>query len=812
MTSPSSSRQLALTAAALALLAFASPAPAARAFKPRVGFAMGLIPVRGSQEVAASPSLPVVYHGGSVMRNVRLHTIFWAPAGFRFTGAPTSGTLGYEPLVKQFLTDVAHDSGSTANEFSLLTQYHDGAGPGRYQISYDPATDSIDATDPYPARSSQCSSPNGVATCVTDLEVQQEIDRVIARGAPGGRGLSDVWFVFLPPAVDECILVGSCGTNAFAGYHSVSNVGHGPTIYVAVPDPLIALTPGPGQDPQGNPEAESTLNTVAHEAVEAMTDPIGTGWMDPNGLEVGDKCQNAPETGQPLGFAANGSPFNQVINGHQYLLQAMWSNPDLGCVESSTDTSSALPLSTVDLHQYSSSVSGSLGTGARGVPLAIKLFRAGEIVASASARTRAGGAWGPVRLRGPDGRPHATGDDRDELAVVYGTAGQQPEVIETGDGGNPFTESGYTGWFSLDNGYAVHSGHGGSRVLLGPCSQTGVLSLRVGSAFTEPPAELCETESDAAIVRTRGLGPGTPLSMSSQDNRSDNPITPDGALIKLTIPLGEPNSVSALGNAQLLFTPTGFPSCTVFLRIQAVSCSGLVPRASYSLGRGRGAAIRRARANGGGVVSFGGFPGARGIVAGDTLTLANRARRRLTTLHVAHLRVDLIGDSTRIASGRCQPGDYYGASPNVPPVSPAVGVPGAGGQGTICPLSGSAKGLSATDIAQTDDFSGGQTVVRVPMIESTAPIQDENLFGPFIASAQTAVPGPAGTIAATHAPVALTITKAGSGRVVFRARNVDTARGVVVRGLARGEYRARWELTDAGGDTRTVTTRFAQAR
>jgi hypothetical protein len=138
MTSPSSSRQLALTAAALALLAFASPAPAARAFKPRVGFAMGLIPVRGSQEVAASPSLPVVYHGGSVMRNVRLHTIFWAPAGFRFTGAPTSGTLGYEPLVKQFLTDVAHDSGSTANEFSLLTQYHDGAGPGRYQISYEP--------------------------------------------------------------------------------------------------------------------------------------------------------------------------------------------------------------------------------------------------------------------------------------------------------------------------------------------------------------------------------------------------------------------------------------------------------------------------------------------------------------------------------------------------------------------------------------------------------------------------------------------------------------------------------------------------
>jgi hypothetical protein len=814
MTSTSSRRRLALTATALALLAFAafaSPALGARTFKPRIHGAMGLIPRLGSQEIATSPSVPVVYHGGSVMRNVRLHTIFWAPPGFHFTGPPTAGTLGYEEMVQRFLADVAHDSGNARNEFSVLTQYHDGAGPGGYQISYDAATDSIDAGDPFPAHSSQCSSPNGVATCVTDLQVQQEVDRVIARGAPGGRGLTDIWFVFLPPGVDECISVGSCATNAFAGYHSLSNLGHGPTVYVPVPDPLVELTPGPGQDPQGNPEAESTLDTVAHETVEAMTDPFGTAWMDPNGFEVADKCENAPETAQPLGFAPNGSPFNQVINGHQYLLQAMWSNPDLGCVESSTVTSSPLPLSTVDLRQFSSSVSGSLGTGARGVPVTILLFRSGKKVASGNARTRAGGAWGPVTLRDKGGRGHAVGDDRDEIGVVYGTASQLPQLIETGDGGNPFTESGYTGWLELDDGYAVHSGAGGGTVLLGPCSQTGVLSLRVGDAFTEPPAELCETESDAAVITTRRLSSGTTLTMSSVDNRSNNPVTPDGALIKLTVALGEPNSVSAHGNSQLLFAPTGFPSCTVFLRIQTVSCSGLVPHASYALRRARGGAVRRGRANARGVVSIGGFPGRRGIAAGDGLTLSNSARRRLTTLHVARLRVDLVGNSTRIASGSCQPGDYYGAQPVAPSLSAVVGVPGAGGRGTICPVSGNARGLSATDISETDDFSGGQTVARVPIIESTAPIQDENMFGTFIASAQAAVPGPAGSIATTHSPVSLTITPAGSRRVVFRARNVDTARGVVVRRLARGEYRARWVLTDTSGDTRTVTTRFAQA-
>jgi hypothetical protein len=807
---------LALVATALALVtlaAFAGPALATRAFRPRVGFAMGLIPPRNKRqvEVAVSPSTPVVYHGGSVMRNVRLHTIFWAPNGFHFAGAPGPGTLGYKAMVQQFLTDVAHDSGSAANEFSILTQYHDGTGPGRYQISYDPATDSIDAADSYPARSGQCSSPNGVGTCVTDLELQQEIDRVIARGASGGRGLTDIWFVFLPPDVDECISVGVCGTNAFAGYHSLSNLGHGSTIYVAVPDPLIELTPGPGQDPEGNPDAESTLDTVAHETVEAMTDPVGTAWMDPNGFEVADKCENGPENGPPLGFAADGSPFNQVINGHQYLLQTMWSNPALGCVQSSTDTGSPLPLSTVNLRQFSSSVTGSLSTGAAGVTVGIVFARTGKTVAVASARTRAGGAWGPVTLRARDGRAHAAGDDRDELIVAYGAPGQPPELVETGDGGNPFTESGYTGWFSLDHGYAVRSGRGGNRVLLGPCSQTGVLSLRVGGAFTVPPAQLCETEADAAILSTGRLGLGTPLTMSSQDNRSNNPVTPDGALIKLTIALGEPNSVSALGNPLVLFRPSGFPSCTAFLRIQIVSCSGLVPRASYALRRARGGAVRRARADRRGVVSIGGFPGARGIAGGDALTLSNTAGRKLTTLHVAQMRVDLIGDSTRIASGSCQPGDYYGAPLRKAPISAAVAAPGAGGTGTICPVSGRATGLSAGDIAETDDFSGGQTVTLVPMIESTAPVQDENLFGAFIASAQTGVPGPAGSIAATRSRVSLTIRRAGSKRVVFRARNVDTARGVVVRALAPGSYGARWVLTDSSGDTRTVATRFAEA-
>ncbi|MGH2891934.1 MAG: hypothetical protein ACRDPM_01515, partial [Solirubrobacteraceae bacterium] len=277
------------TALAAGRSAAATPRPT---FKPRVGFAMGLLPVHGAQEIATSPNIPVLYHGGSVMRNVTIHTVFWAPAGYHYDGAPGAGALGYVPLIQQFFSDVARDSGSSANIFSLLDQFGDRAGNGSYQVRYDPAVDSVTDTQPYPAATSQCPSPSGVATCVTDLQVQHEVDRLIGPIDPAARGLTNIYFVLLPPDVDECITIGTCATSAFAGYHSAFSLGHGLTIYSAIPDPQVEFTPPPGSDPEGNPEAESAIDTVAHEAVEAITDPVGTGWMDPNGLETADKCEN----------------------------------------------------------------------------------------------------------------------------------------------------------------------------------------------------------------------------------------------------------------------------------------------------------------------------------------------------------------------------------------------------------------------------------------------------------------------------------------------------------------------------------------
>ena len=643
---------------------------------------------------------------------------------------------------------------------------------------------------------------------MTDLQLQHELDRVIQAHDPSGRGLHDVWFVFLPPNVDECVSAGSCGTNAFAGYHSLSNVGHGPVIYSPIPDPLIEFNPPPGNDPQGNPEAESAADVVAHEAVEAITDPEGAGWMDPNGSEVADKCENGPQIGTPIGYAANGAPYNQVINGDHYLLQGMWSNVTQGCTQASASTKSSLPLATVNLTQFSATVTGNIAKAAAGVSATVFLVRAGELIAGGRAQTNRRGDWRLTLRSISDDSLRAVGDDRDLIVIRYGRGGPAPDEIATGAGGNPFTEAGWTGWYALDTGFAVAR----NAIKLGPCGQTGVLTIRVDGRATAPPIEQCGNADDIAEVRTKTLGLGNSLTMSSQDNRAVALANPPGALISLTIPLGEPNSIAALTNSQTTLTNTGLPTCTADLRAQSVRCSGLVRGGRYVLTRGRGRLARTAKADQNGSAQFASFRGSPGIRGGDVLTLTNRARRVLTRLHVAHLRVDINGSQTVIGSGRCEAGLYYGPPLSDVPLSSSIGVPGATGGGTICPLSGRASGLGTGTISELDDRSGGQTRTRVPSFLGTAPVQNATLYGNFIALAQTGIPGPHASTIATHSRVALTIRRSGRRRPVFRAANVGTVRGVAIRELPVGSYQATWVLSDANGDTRTISTQFVEAR
>ncbi len=119
-------------------------------------------------------------------------------------------------------------------------------------------------------------------------------------------------------------------------------------------------------------------------------------------------------------------------------------------------------------------------------------------------------------------------------------------------------------------------------------------------------------------------------------------------------------------------------------------------------------------------------------------TLRNHAGRVLTMLHVAHLQVHLVGHKAAIASGRCEPGEWFGPQPPPLPLTLAalLGISGASGNGQVCPMSGRAAGLPADGIAQADDRSGGLTSTSLPELERFSPADGAELYGPFVVLAQ----------------------------------------------------------------------------
>jgi hypothetical protein len=799
-------------------------------FHPRSGNALGLEPPLNHGKFESSEDgiySPGVYHGGPTMTGgVTVHTVFWGPANHPFTTAAPPGAKAYVPLIEQFFSDVSAASTGTSgqtctqhacNAFTIEAQYGWGTSPGKIThgdntINYTTAADAVMDTHPYPANG--CTSPGDTTVCLTDTQIQAEVSRLIQSTPGKPRGLHNLWFVFLPSTVDECDGQDVCGTNAFAGYHSTSNYGnHGLTIYAIAIDPLIEVGGFPlGQDPEGNPDAESTLDTAAHETNEAMSDPEGTGWMDPNGFELADKCEVAPNRGNILGFAGpDHAPYNQVINGHQYLIQEMWSNADRGCVQATTATTNDLPLPQIHLTQFSNVITGNTENNTAGIHVKVQLLRGAgggqpDVVATGSGTTAGNGTWSAALSGG-----HAVGDDRDEVVVDYsGTKAPHNDVILTGDGGNPFTLSGWTGWTALDQGNALtnHDPARGGRpsLSIGPCFQVGVLTY-AGASGPEPANPFCGAISNVADVALKApVGRGQRVTVTSLDNRAfAGPNLPgggnlNGALVAMTVPVGEPDAAPNAAGSIFGFTPSGMPTCEGDLETGKVGCTGLVPGERYSLRDGARVVHSQASPVGEVVVQL-------GIRRGDQVALSNGART-LTTLHVAHLQVDILGTSRSLVNGRCSQGDYWRFPLAIAPTNSFAGEPsdlfgGSALTGVVCPPGGDAQGMPTKEIAQTDDRSGGATITGVAQLFDITPVEGEVLYGKFIAVAEAS---------GGSSRVSFAITKEGGHKTVFRAANVDKRRGVAVRALPTGRYTAYWLVRDRNGDAREYITRFVEER
>lgn len=257
---------------------------------------------------------------------------------------PMTFDASYVSLINRYFTDVQAASGTGSNVYSVATQYSDGSGAAQYQSTFGGAY--VDK-DPLPADG--CT--DGLdRVCLTDQQVQDEIQAVLtAKGWHGSP--TNLFFLMTPAGVGICAdsLGGSCSSNMFCAYHSVfSDLGGEQVIYADEPyeGPVGGCGGGPADQVgtgfgfPNDPDADTTINTISHEHVEAITDPFGDAWYAFSGVnyEIGDLC--AYYYGAELGVAANGQPYNQLINGHEYSLQEEYSNADGGCAPSLGGTSS----------------------------------------------------------------------------------------------------------------------------------------------------------------------------------------------------------------------------------------------------------------------------------------------------------------------------------------------------------------------------------------------------------------------------------------------------------------------------------------
>ncbi len=270
------------------------------------------------------------YHGGAIMPVSTDYAVYWDPAG------GPAYPPEYEAGIDQYFTDLAHDSGGHENVDSVSAQYNDAAGEF---ASYDaPFGGALVDSDPYPANG--CSE---ASRCLTEAQLETEIEKFVkAEHLP--IDLNHEYFLITPPGVEDCITATSdectIGTEAasFCAYHTDIPVGESYLVWANEPY-VTDITNGEGQycDSGDHPNDSTSDGLLAgglvHEHNESITDPVVlTGWFNFSGdEEVGDKC--AYNYGKALGKAPDGAAYNQVINGHFYFYQEMWSDLGHDCLQ-----------------------------------------------------------------------------------------------------------------------------------------------------------------------------------------------------------------------------------------------------------------------------------------------------------------------------------------------------------------------------------------------------------------------------------------------------------------------------------------------
>jgi len=254
------------------------------------------------------------FHGGHTVQALQHVAIYLNP-----NGACTIAGCWGDP--EGFLSDLGK-----SDFIHVVDQYVGSTADDRYTVS------STHVMINY--------KPN--AAPFTDAEMLGVVHAVAsALGTPNG--YSNEFHVFLPPGQDECFNLGfkvcyspdDPKTFFFCAYHGSAtfsdSVGH--VLYSVEPFQGNGCDSRPGT-PNGV-IADSTNNTLSHEAIETITDPDLDAWWNSadNGIfgeEIADECSFLLFTQAGVFF----DPSDVTLNGHSYVAQPEYNNAQHACTTS----------------------------------------------------------------------------------------------------------------------------------------------------------------------------------------------------------------------------------------------------------------------------------------------------------------------------------------------------------------------------------------------------------------------------------------------------------------------------------------------
>jgi hypothetical protein len=293
--------------------------------------------VQGARALAKARALaplaggPLAYRGGPVMQRAKLYAIFWIPAALQ-NGGTTGMSVAYQNLQTRLLADYTGHGIDNIN-----TQYYQIVGATTTYIQNAAGVSlasglagfTVDNA-PYPA--SGCSDTATPGNCITDAQIQAEIQRVMAlKGWTSGP--NKMFLLYTSNGEGSCFDSSStiCAYTDYCAYHSYIGTSP-PIIYANMPFADLNVCQNPGQpSPNGHASADAVMSIASHEISEAITDPLLTAWFDSSGNENGDLCNFDYGVNTWTSLAPNDA--NQMWNGNFYELQQEWDNHAGGCVQ-----------------------------------------------------------------------------------------------------------------------------------------------------------------------------------------------------------------------------------------------------------------------------------------------------------------------------------------------------------------------------------------------------------------------------------------------------------------------------------------------